>query len=163
MNDMLKQYLDSMQKDVDILTDPTKFDSREEMGDTFKYFIGYDPTRYWDYQMMSDQIDKLSSDDGYECKYEEREEAIDRALEHYDAVKSNLMLQVAQKTIKELFDRDVTADDLNLDLDYLLESEIFGTGYDDEEEDDDNGSLLDELDDEDDDVFDDDNEDDLVD
>lgn len=102
-----------------------------------------------DRMIMEDQIDKLSSADGYRCEGEEKEDATDRALEHYNAVKPNFMLQVAQKTIKELYNRDVTSDDLNLDLDYLLNNEIFGIGYDtddDEEEE----SLLDELDDEDD-------------
>ena len=75
--------------------------------------------------------------------------------ECYDAIKSNVMLQVAQKTIKEMFGQEVTSDDLNLDLDYLMNSEIFGIGYEDEDaddEEDEDGSLLDELNDEDDDI-----------
>ena len=52
-------------------------------------------------------------------------------------------------------------DDLNLDLDYLMNTEIFGSGYEeDEDEDEDDNSLLDELDeDEDDQDFDNDEED----
>lgn len=145
MNDKLKFMLDSMERDIDMLSEPTEFKTREEMGEMFTDFIGYDPTRFWDEQMMYTQFEKLSTDDNYNLTNDELDGAIDRALDHYDAVKSNLMLQVAQKTVKEMFGKDVTADDLNLDLDYLLESEIFGTGYD--EDDDEEESLLDELDD----------------
>lgn len=152
MNDKLKFMLDSMERDIDMLSEPTEFKTREEMGEMFTDFIGYDPTRFWDEQMMYTQFEKLSTDDNYNLTNDELDGAIDRALDHYDAVKSNLMLQVAQKTVKEMFGKDVTADDLNLDLDYLMESEIFGTGYD--EDDDEEESLLDELDDDDDDDLD---------
>lgn len=147
MNNALKNCLETMENDVDMLMIPHNFNSREEMGDMFNSFIGYDPTRFWDEKMMQSQFEKLSTDDNYNLTNDELNGAVDRALDHYDAVKSNLMLQVAQKTIKEMFDKDVTADDLNLDLDYLMQNEIFGTGYDEDEEDDD--SLLNELDDDD--------------
>ena len=125
------------------------------MGNTFYEFIGYDPTRIWDEKMMGEQIDKLTNDDGYICTFDNRVVCIEKSLEHYDAIKSNVMLQVAQKTIKEMFGQEVTSDDLNLDLDYLMNSEIFGIGYEDEDvddEEDEDGSLLDELNDEDDDI-----------
>ena len=163
MNDKLKDYLNSVEKDIDSLTDPSSFNTREEMGNTFHEFIGYDPTRFWDEKMMGEQIDKLTNDDGYVCTFDDREDAIEKSLEHYDAIKSNVMLQVAQKTIKEMFGQEVTSDDLNLDLDYLMNSEIFGIGYEDDEDDEDDGSLLDELNDEDDDIEGmDDDEDDLT-
>lgn len=163
MNEKLKDYLNSVEKDIDSLTDPSSFNTREEMGNTFHEFIGYDPTRFWDEKMMGEQIDKLTNDDGYVCTFDDREDAIEKSLEHYDAIKSNVMLQVAQKTIKEMFGQEVTSDDLNLDLDYLMNSEIFGIGYEDDEDDDDDGSLLDELNDEDDDIEGmDDDEDDLT-
>lgn len=152
MNDKLKFMLDSMERDIDMLAEPTEFKTREEMGGMFTDFIGYDPTRFWDEQMMYNQFEKLSTDDNYNLTNDELDGAIDRALDHYDAVKSNLMLQVAQKTVKEMFDKDVTADDLNLDLEYLMESEIFGTRYNEDE--DEEESLLDELDDDDDDDLD---------
>lgn len=154
MNDKLKEYLNSVEADIDCLTDPSSFDKREDMGKAFTDFIGYDPTRYWDEQTMAAQIDKLSGSNGYTCTFDDREDAIDRALEHYDAIKPTVMLQVAQKTIKEMFGEEVTSDDLNLDLDYLMNSEIFGTGYEDEDEDedDDDSSLLDELNDDDDEI-----------
>lgn len=155
MNDKLKEYLNSVETDIDSLTDPSSFNSREEMGNTFYEFIGYDPTRIWDEKMMGEQIDKLTNDDGYICTFDDRVVCIEKSLEHYDAIKSNVMLQVAQKTIKEMFGQEVTSDDLNLDLDYLMNSEIFGIGYEDEDaddEEDEDGSLLDELNDEDDDI-----------
>lgn len=151
MNDMLKEYLNSVESDIDCLTDPSSFEKREDMGNAFYDFLGYDPTRYWDAQTMAAQIDKLSNSNGYTCKFDDREDAIDRALDHYDAIKPTVMLQVAQKTIKEMFGEEVTSDDLNLDLDYLMNSEIFGTGYEDEEDEDDS-SLLDELNDDDDEI-----------
>lgn len=164
MNDKLKEYLNSVEKDIDCITDPSSFNTREEMGNTFEDFIGYDPTRIWDEKMMGEQIDKLTNKDGYVCTFDDREDAIERSLEHYDAIKSNVMLQVAQKTIKEMFGQEVTADDLNLDLDYLMNSEIFGIGYEDEDDDEDDGSLLDELNDDDDEIEGmDDDEDDLTD
>ena len=67
MNDKLKEYLNSVETDIDSLTDPSSFNSREEMGNTFYEFIGYDPTRIWDEKMMGEQIDKLTNDDGYIC------------------------------------------------------------------------------------------------
>ena len=165
MNGKLKEYLNSVEMDIDSLIDPSSFNSREDMGNTFHDFLGYDPTRYWDEKMMGEQIDKLTNSDGFVCTFDDREDAIEKSLEHYDAIKSNVMLQVAQKTIKEMFGQEVTADDLNLDLDYLMNSEIFGTGYEEEDdEDEDDGSLLDELNDEDDDIEGmDDDEDDLTD
>lgn len=156
MNEILKEYLESVEEDINNLTEPESFKTREEMGEMFRTFVGYDPTRYWDWELMHTQFDKLSGEDGYQCKYEDREPAIEAALDHYDAVKGNLMLQVAQKTIKDMYDKEVTADDLNLDLEYLLNNEIFGTGYNDGEDEDDEESLLDEL--EDDDEFEDDDD-----
>lgn len=156
MNDKLKDYLNSVETDIDQLISPEKISSREEMGEMFRGFIGYDPTRIWDQRMMEDQIDKLSSDDGFIVMYDDREDAVEKALEHFDAIKPNVMLQIAQKTIKEMFDRDVTADDLNLDLEYLMNSEIFGTGYedeDDEDSDEEDSSLLDELEEDEDEEF----------
>lgn len=158
MNDKLRSMLDAMECDIDMLTEPTEFKTRKEMGDMFTSFIGYDPTRFWDEQLMYNQFEKLSTDDNYNLTNDELDSAIDNALDHYDAVKSNLMLQVAQKTVKEMFGKEVTSDDLNLDLDYLMNSEIFGTGYEDDEEDidddeeDDDSSLLDELNDDDDEI-----------
>ena len=35
MNDKLKEYLNSVETDIDSLTDPSSFNSREEMGNTF--------------------------------------------------------------------------------------------------------------------------------
>ena len=93
---------------------------------------------------------------------EDREEAVDAALEHFDAIKPSVMLQIAQKTVKSMFDKEVTSDDLGLDLEYLMNSEIFGTGYDESDEDEEDSSLLDELNDEDDDI-DPEDEEDLVD
>ena len=89
-------------------------------------------------------------------------DAVDAALEHFDAIKPSVMLQIAQKTVKSMFDKEVTSDDLGLDLEYLMNSEIFGTGYDESDEDEEDSSLLDELNDEDDDI-DPEDEEDLVD
>lgn len=154
MNDKIKEYLNSVETSIDCLIDPSSFDKREDMGNAFAEFLGYDPTRYWDEQIMATQIDKLSGSNGYTCTFNDRADAINRALDHFDAIKPNVMLQVAQKTIKEMFDEEVTSDDLNLDLDYLMNSEIFGIGYEDEDEDedDDDSSLLDELNDDDDEI-----------
>ena len=52
MNESLKDYLNAVENDIDALTDPGKFSSREDMGEMFHDFLGYDPTRYWDQQIM---------------------------------------------------------------------------------------------------------------
>lgn len=152
MNELLKEFLNAVEENLDDLTDPSKYESREEMGNDFNTFLGYDPTRIWDEKTMGEQIDKLTNEEGFSCKFDEREDAVKRSLEHYDAIKPNVMLQVAQKTIKELYGQEVTSDDLNLDLDYLMNSEVFGTNYEDDEDEsdeDEDSSLLDELEDED--------------
>ena len=162
INEMLKECLDSVENDIDMLVEPQKFTSREDMGEMFHDFLGYDPTRYWDRELMYDQMAKLTENDDQIISFDEREEAIEVALDHFDAIKPNVMLQVAQKTIKSMFDKDFTIDDLGLDLEYLMNSEIFGNGYDEFDDDEDDSSLLDELNDEDD-IDTDDDEDEFVD
>ena len=163
MNESLKDYLNAVENDIDALTDPSKFSSREDMGDMFHDFLGYDPTRYWDQQTMMEQMTKLTETDDVTLSLDEREEAVEVALDHFDAIKPNIMLQVAQKTIKSMFNKEVTSEDLNLDLEYLMNNEVFGVGYDEsDDEDDDENSLLDELNDEDD-IDPEDDEDELVD
>ena len=151
MNESLKDDLNAVENDIDALTDPGKFSSREDMGEMFHDFLGYDPTRYWDQQIMMEQMTKLTETDGVALSLDDREEAVEVALDHFDAIKPNIMLQVAQKTIKSMFNKEVTSEDLNLDLEYLMNNEVFGVGYDEsDDEDDDENSLLDELNDEDD-------------
>ena len=151
MNESLKDYLNAVENDIDALTDPGKFSSREDMGEMFHDFLGYDPTRYWDQQIMMEQMTQLTETDGVALSLDDREEAVEVALDHFDAIKPNIMLQVAQKTIKSMFNKEVTSEDLNLDLEYLMNNEVFGVGYDEsDDEDDDENSLLDELNDEDD-------------
>ena len=151
MNESLKDYLNAVENDIDALTDPGKFSSREDMGEMFHDFLGYDPTRYWDQQIMMEQMTKLTETDGVAWSLDDREEAVEVALDHFDAIKPNIMLQVAQKTIKSMFNKEVTSEDLNLHLEYLMNNEVFGVGYDEsDDEDDDENSLLDELNDEDD-------------
>ena len=151
MNESLKDYLNAVENDIDALTDPGKFSSREDMGEMFHDFLGYDPTRYWDQQIMMEQMTKLTETDGVALSLDDREEAVEVALDHFDTIKPNIMLQVAQKTIKSMFNKEVTSEDLNLDLEYLMNNEVFGVGYDEsDDEDDDENSLLDELNDEDD-------------
>ena len=149
MNESLKDYLNAVENDIDALTDPSKFSSREDMGEMLHDFLGYDPTRYWDQQIMMEQMTKLTETDGVALSLDDREEAVEVALDHFDAIKPNIMLQVAQKTIKSMFNKEVTSEDLNLDLEYLMNNEVFGVGYDEsDDEDDDENSLLDELNDE---------------
>ena len=162
INEMLKECLDSVENDIDMLVEPQKFSNREDMGEMFRDFLGYDPTRYWDQEIMSEQMSKLLETNPDAMTLDDREEAIEVALDHFDAIKPNVMLQVAQKTIKSMFDKDFTTDDLGLDLEYLMNSEIFGNGYDEFDDDEDDSSLLDELNDEDD-IDTDDDEDEFVD
>ena len=163
MNESLKDYLNAVENDIDALTDPGKFSSREDMGEMFHDFLGYDPTRYWDQQIMMEQMTKLTETDDVVLSLDEREDAVEAALDHFDAIKPNIMLQVAQKTIKSMFDKEVTSEDLNLDIEFLMNNEVFGVGYDesDDDDDEDENSLLDELND--DDELDDEDEEDLVD
>ena len=163
MNEFLKDYLNAVENDIDALTDPSKFSSREDMGEMFHDFLGYDPTRYWDQQIMMEQMTKLTETDDVVLSLDEREDAVEAALDHFDAIKPNIMLQVAQKTIKSMFDKEVTSEDLNLDIEFLMNNEVFGVGYDesDDDDDEDENSLLDELND--DDELDDEDEEDLVD
>lgn len=120
-----------------------------------------------DYIMMGDQVKKLiSENDDFTMDFENYQTVVDDSLEHYSVIKPHVMLQVAQKTIKNVLDRDITCDDLNLDLEYLMNREIFGINYNDEDDDydtdededdtdvDDDGGLLDELNEDDDDVYD---------
>ena len=160
-NENLKNILNSVEEDMDLLLDPVKL-TKHDMGELFTEFVGYDPTTYWDHEIMMDQMIKLTETDGEILSMEDREEAVDAALEHFDAIKPSVMLQIAQKTVKSMFDKEVTSDDLGLDLEYLMNSEIFGTGYDESDEDEEDSSLLDELNDEDDDI-DPEDEEDLVD
>ena len=160
-NENLKNILNSVEEDMDLLLDPVKL-TKNDMGELFTEFVGYDPTTYWDREIMMDQMIKLTETDGEILSMEDREEAVDAALEHFDAIKPSVMLQIAQKTVKSMFDKEVTSDDLGLDLEYLMNSEIFGTGYDESDEDEEDSSLLDELNDEDDDI-DPEDEEDLVD
>lgn len=153
LNKALRGFLDTTEKDYDRILDPTSYPTKEEMGEDLREFLGYDPTSVWDRAMMVSQINKLTGEDGWKCEYEDAESVIDPALEHYDSVKDYLMLHIAQRTIKDIFDKDTSADDLNLDFAYVLDNEIFGTGFDDETDDED--SLLDELDDDEDDFDDD--------
>lgn len=163
MNESLKDYLNAVENDIDALTDPSKFSSREDMGEMLHDFLGYDPTRYWDQQIMMEQMTKLTETDDVVLSLDEREDAVEAALDHFDAIKPNIMLQVAQKTIKSMFDKEVTSEDLNLDIEFLMNNEVFGVGYDesDDDDDEDENSLLDELND--DDELDDEDEEDLVD
>lgn len=163
MNESLKDYLNAVENDIDALTDPSKFSSRKAMGEMFHDFLGYDPTRYWDQQIMMEQMTKLTETDDVVLSLDEREDAVEAALDHFDAIKPNIMLQVAQKTIKSMFDKEVTSEDLNLDIEFLMNNEVFGVGYDesDDDDDEDENSLLDELND--DDELDDEDEEDLVD
>ena len=160
-NENLKNILNSVEEDMDLLLDPAKL-TKHDMGELFTEFVGYDPTTYWEREIMMDQMTKLTETDGEILSMEDREEAVDVALEHFDAIKPSVMLQIAQKTVKSMFDKEVTSDDLGLDLEYLMNSEIFGTGYDESDEDEEDSSLLDELNDEDDDI-DPEDEEDLVD
>ena len=160
-NENLKNILNSVEEVMDLLLDPAKL-TKQDMGELFTEFVGYDPTTYWDHEIMMDQMIKLTETDGEILSMEDREEAVDAALEHFDAIKPSVMLQIAQKTVKSMFDKEVTSDDLGLDLEYLMNSEIFGTGYDESDEDEEDSSLLDELNDEDDDI-DPEDEEDLVD
>lgn len=162
MNDKIKDYAEHSTVNVDKLTEGVMaYESQEDMGKDFTEFLGYDPTTAWDRRIMSEQVDKLADADTEALTWDDREDTVDQAMIHYNAIKPNVMLQVAQKTIKSLYDREVTCDDLNLDLDYLMNTEIFGSGYEeDEDEDEDDNSLLDELEeDEDDQDFDNDEED----
>ena len=112
MNESLKDYLNAVENDIDALTDPSKFSSREDMGEMFHDFLGYDPTRYWDQQIMMEQMTKLTETDDVVLSLDEREDAVEAALDHFDAIKPNIMLHVAQKTIKSMFDKEVTSEDL---------------------------------------------------
>ena len=163
MNESLKDYLNAVENDIAALTDPSKFSSRADMGEMFHAFLGYEPTRYWDQQIMMEQMTKLTETDDVVLSLDEREDAVEAALDHFDAIKPNIMLQVAQKTIKSMFDKEVTSEDLNLDIEFLMNNEVFGVGYDesDDDDDEDENSLLDELND--DDELDDEDEEDLVD
>ena len=101
---------------------------------------------------MTEQMDKLTEADGT-LSFDDQEDAVTEALSHYDEIKPNVMLQVAQKTVKHMFNKDISIDDLNLDLEYLMNTEIFGIGYDedDDEEDEEKGEgFSDEIDDDDD-------------
>ena len=97
MNESLKDYLNAVENDIDALTDPSKFSSREDMGEMFHDFLGYDPTRYWDQQIMMEQMTKLTETDDVVLSLDEREDAVEAALDHFDAIKPNIMLQVAQE------------------------------------------------------------------
>lgn len=108
-----------------------------------------------DRDLMAKQIEKLSSEnEDFQVSDEEYNKTLDESIEHYTAIKPNVMLHVAQKTINHRYDIDVTCDDLNLDLEYLMNREIFGIDYDDDEDysdedygnDHDDENLLDDLD-----------------
>lgn len=108
-----------------------------------------------DRDLMAKQIEKLSSaNTDFQVSDEEYNETLDESVEHYTAIKPHVMLHVAQKTINHRYDIDVTCDDLNLDLDYIMNHEIFGIDYDDEDynaedydDDDDANNHMDDLDD----------------
>ena len=153
MNEKLFDYLESVTDDIDSILEPHSFNDRKELGESFKKFVGYDPTEYWDRKIMTEQMDKLTEADGT-LSFDDQEDAVTEALSHYDEIKPNVMLQVAQKTVKHMFNKDISIDDLNLDLEYLMNTEIFGIGYDedDDEEDEEKGEgFSDEIDDDDDD------------
>ena len=153
MNEKLFDYLESVTDDIDSILDPHSFNDRKELGESFKKFVGYDPTEYWDRKIMTEQMDKLTEADGT-LSFDDQEDAVTEALSHYDEIKPNVMLLVAQKTVKHMFNKDISIDDLNLDLEYLMNTEIFGIGYDedDDEEDEEKGEgFSDEIDDDDDD------------
>ena len=151
MNEKLFDYLESVTDDIDSILEPHSFNDRKELGESFKKFVGYDPTEYWDRKIMTEQMDKLTEADGT-LSFDDQEDAVTEALSHYDEIKPNVMLQVAQKTVKHMFNKDISIDDLNLDLEYLMNTEIFGIGYDedDDEEDEEKGEgFSDEIDDDD--------------
>ena len=109
MNDKIKDYAEHSMVDVDKLTDGVMaYESQEDMGKDFTEFLGYDPTTAWDRRIMSEQVDKLADADTEALTWDDREDTVDQAMIHYNAIKPNVMLQVAQKTIKSLYDREVT-------------------------------------------------------
>ena len=62
-NENLKNILNSVEEDMDLLLDPVKL-TKHDMGELFTEFVGYDPTTYWDHEIMMDQMIKLTETDG---------------------------------------------------------------------------------------------------
>ncbi len=106
MNEKLFDYLESVTDDIDSILEPESFNDRKELGESFKKLVGYDPTEYWDRKIMTEQMDKLTEADGT-LSFDDQEDAVTEALSHYDEIKPNVMLQVAQKTVKHMFNKDI--------------------------------------------------------
>ena len=49
--------------------------------------------------------------------------------------KRPIILQKIKTERSNMFNKDISIDDLNLDLEYLMNTEIFGIGYDEDEDD----------------------------
>lgn len=135
------------------LTDPGDYESRDAMDDDLEKALGYSPYHYWNEMEMGDIFDDIlthAKEDQYDQVADKRDEIVNSAIIHYENIRGSFARSIVHNTILNITEIDIQDEDSEIDLNYLIASDIFGLPEDDDDEimmddDEEETSLNDEL------------------
>ena len=140
LDELARSVEDALVGDVNDIRDmlsPETYSTRDEMMESWKK-DSIDPQGYWDKKYLNDQYDGIVEDASSTQKItlnDNREACIDDALTHFDNLRETFLSRVLYDTIHSTTGINILDDNSNLDLSYLIESEIFGVDYPAEDDD----------------------------